>query len=107
MKRRSGFTVMAKLIGLVKPLTGFMVLAIIMGLAGHLFAAFITIFGGYAVLTVLGFETAFGLKAVFLCVLLFAVLRAVLRYAGFAEALSCKIGGQGQGGLDLGHYFGY
>ena len=81
MKRRSGFTVMAKLIGLVKPLTGFMVLAIIMGLAGHLFAAFITIFGGYAVLTVLGFETAFGLKAVFLCVLLFAVLRAVLRYA--------------------------
>lgn len=81
MRRRSGFTVMARLIGLVKPLTGFMVLAITMGLAGHLFAAFITIFGGYAVLDVLGVETAFGLKAVFICVLLFAVLRAVLRYA--------------------------
>lgn len=81
MRRRSGFTVMARLIGLVKPLTGFMVLAIIMGLAGHLFAAFITIFGGYAVLDVLGAETALGLKEVFICVLLFAVLRAVLRYA--------------------------
>lgn len=39
---------MARLIGLVKPLTGFMLLAILMGLIGHLCAAFITIFGGYA-----------------------------------------------------------
>ena len=46
---------MGKLIGLVKPLTGYMVLAITMGLIGHLCASFITIFGGYAVLTVLGF----------------------------------------------------
>ena len=36
MKRRSGFTVMARLIGLVKPLTGYMILAITMGLIGHL-----------------------------------------------------------------------
>ena len=45
MKRRSGFAVMARLIGLVKPLTGFMILAVIMGLAGHLCASFITILG--------------------------------------------------------------
>lgn len=32
MKKRSGFTVMARLIGLVKPLSGYMVLAILMGL---------------------------------------------------------------------------
>lgn len=50
MKKRSGFQVMARLIKLVKPLTGFMLLAILMGLVGHLCAAFITIFGGYAVL---------------------------------------------------------
>jgi len=81
MKRRSGFTVMARLIGLVRPLAGFMVLAIIMGLAGHLVAAFITIFGGYAVLDVLDFETAISMKTVFVCVLIFAILRAVLRYA--------------------------
>lgn len=55
-KRRSGFTVMARLIGLVKPLTGHMLLAVLLGLLGHLCAAFITIFGGYAVLTVLQLE---------------------------------------------------
>ena len=64
MKRRSGFAVMARLIGLVKPLIGFMVLAIVMGLTGHLLAAFITILGGYAVLGVLGVDTAFPLTAV-------------------------------------------
>ena len=72
---------MARLIGLVKPLAGFMVLAVAMGLAGHLCASFITIFGGYAVLGLLGFDTPLGLKAMFASVVLFAVLRAVLRYA--------------------------
>ena len=81
MKRRSGFTVMARLIGLVKPLAGFMVLAVAMGLSGHLCASFITIFGGYAVLGLLGFDTPLGLKAMIASVVLFAVLRAVLRYA--------------------------
>ncbi len=47
---------MARLIGLVKPLTGYMFLAIFMGLIGHLCAAFITIFGGYAVLDALEFD---------------------------------------------------
>ena len=52
--KRSHFKVMARLIGLVRPLTGYMILAITMGLIGHLCAAFITIFGGYALLDVLG-----------------------------------------------------
>lgn len=81
MKRRSGFTVMARLIGLVRPLTGFMLLAVAMGLIGHLLAAFITILGGYAVLGVLGMDTALPLTAIFVCVVVFAVFRAVLRYA--------------------------
>ena len=72
---------MARLINLVKPLTGFMVLAVVMGLIGHLCASFITILGGYAVLDLLGFHTSFSLKVIFACVLVFAVLRAVLRYA--------------------------
>ncbi len=80
--RRSGFKVMARLMGLVRPLTGFMILAIVMGLAGHLCAAFITIFGGYAVLDVLGVpgDMVLSLRTVFVCVLVFAVLRAALRY---------------------------
>ncbi len=81
MKKRSGFAVMARLIGLVKPLSGYMVLAILMGLIGHLCAAFITIFGGFAVLALLGFETPVSLTAVFICVLLFALVRGVFRYA--------------------------
>ena len=81
MKKRSGFAVMARLIGLVKPLSGYMVLAILMGLVGHLCAAFITIFGGFAVLDLLGFETPVSLTAVFICVLLFALVRGLFRYA--------------------------
>ena len=81
MKKRSGFTVMMRLIGLVKPLAGFMVLAIVMGLIGHLCAAFITIFGGYAVLDLLRFDVPISLTAIFIAVVVFALVRGVLRYA--------------------------
>lgn len=80
MRKRSGFTVMARLVGLVRPLTGYMVLAILMGLIGHLCASFITVFGGFAVLKLLGMDAPLSLGAVFSCVLLFALLRAGLRY---------------------------
>ena len=58
-----------------------MVLAILMGLVGHLCAAFITIFGGFAVLDLLGFATPVALKTTFVCVLLFALVRGIFRYA--------------------------
>lgn len=79
--KRSGFQVMKKLIGLVKPLTGYMTLAVLMGLAGHLCASFITIFGGFAILVMLGCETVFSLKMIFCSVVIFAILRGFLRYA--------------------------
>ena len=72
---------MARLIGLVKPLTGFMLLAILMGLIGHLCAAFLTIFGGFAVLEVLELDTLFSLSLLFACMAIFALLRGLLRYA--------------------------
>ena len=72
---------MARLIGLVKPLAGYMFLAIFMGLIGHLCAAFITIFGGYAVLEALRFDTPFTLTILFVCLVVFAVVRGFLRYA--------------------------
>lgn len=81
MKKRSAFIVMTKLIGLVKPLTGFMVLAIFMGLIGHLAATFITVFGGFAVLEILEFDTPFTLTIIFVSVMIFALVRGVLRYA--------------------------
>ena len=80
-KRRGGFTVMARLIGLVKPLSGFMILAILMGLAGNLCASFITILGGYAILDVLGIGAGISLGVIFTLAVLFALVRAGLRYA--------------------------
>lgn len=80
MKRRSGFAVMARLIGLVRPLVGFMVLAILMGLAGHLCAAFLTIFGGYALAGALGLAVPFSLPVLFGAVIVFALVRGLLRY---------------------------
>lgn len=77
---RSNFSVMAKLIQLVKPLAGFMLLAIIIGLAGHLCAAYITIFGGYAILKELGFSLPFTMTQIFIIVGIFALLRGILRY---------------------------
>lgn len=81
MKKRSGFNVMMRLIGLVKPLAVYMILAIIMGLIGHLCASFITIFGGYAILSATGGNSPLPLVALFVCVVAFAVVRGGLRYA--------------------------
>lgn len=72
---------MASLIGLVKPLSGFMILAVLMGLAGHLCAAFITVFGGYGILKALHFDIPFSLTLIFAGVCVFALMRGILRYA--------------------------
>ena len=79
--KRSGSQIMARLVGLVKPLTGYMILAITMGLIGHLCAAFITVFGGYAILQVLHPEWSMNLGFLFAAVLIFALVRGFLRYA--------------------------
>lgn len=79
--KRSGLNVMARLIGLVKPMLGFMLLAIAMGLLGNLCATFITVFGGCAILNVLHPEWSMSLGWLFAAVLLFALVRGFLRYA--------------------------
>lgn len=80
MKKRNNFAVMKNLIHLVKPLTGYMILAILMGLLGHLCASFITIFGAFGILQVLGMWKG-SLGFLFIGVAVFAVLRGILRYA--------------------------
>ena len=79
--KRSGFHIMTRLIGLVRPLTGYMILAVVMGVVGHLCASFITIFGGYALLLVLHPEWSFDMWFLFAAMLIFALLRGFLRYA--------------------------
>lgn len=81
MKKRNGFVVMGRLVGLVKPLAGWMVLAITMGLIGNLCATFITVLGGYALLDALGQNAGIVMGAAFACMAVCALVRGVLRYA--------------------------
>ena len=59
-----------------------MLAAIAMGVVGHFCATFITIFGGFGLLTAAGLESPVAsVGTVFVCILVFALLRGVLRYA--------------------------
>lgn len=78
--RRGGLQVMARLVGLVRPLAGFMALAILMGLAGHLCASAITVLAGYGLLGVLGDAAGLPLGAVIAVMAACAVARGLLRY---------------------------
>lgn len=80
MKKRSNLEIMAKLIGMVRPLLGYMLLAITLGLIGHLLASFITIFAGYAALKVWGFPIAHSIAFFFVCMVVFAIARGFARY---------------------------
>ncbi len=81
MKKRSGFQIMLRLVGLVKPLAGYMLIAIVMGVIGHMAATFITVFGGFAIARVAGVEVSLSLTDIFISVGVFALVRGVLRYA--------------------------
>lgn len=80
-KRRSGIQVMAGLIGMIKPLLGYMFIAIAMGCIGNLMATFITVLGGYGFLGVFGGYEGVNLTLIFVLLVAFAVLRGILRYA--------------------------
>lgn len=80
-KRRSGLNITFRLLGLVKPLMGIMFLAIFMGTLGFLTAIFIPVFGAFALVDVLGVNTILSLKTITISVLIFALLRGILRYA--------------------------
>ena len=80
MKKRSKAGTLLKMLGLVKPLTGFMCLAVLTGTLAFLAVQFIPILGGFAVLHGLGHDTPISITAIWVCLVLFALLRAVLRY---------------------------
>lgn len=93
--RRSAVVIMGKLIGLVKPLFPIMMAAILLGTLGYLCAIFLTIFAGQGILS--GLKELFdivaakngkgvwiahltGVKVLFVCMIVMAVLRGVLHY---------------------------
>lgn len=80
-KNRSACGVMLGLIGMVKPLLGLMILAILMGCMGNLAATFITVLGGVGLGKVLGFYTDLTWQFLFTVILILAVSRGILRYA--------------------------
>lgn len=80
-KTRSALVIMMRLIKLVGPLTGYMALAVVMGVLGNACASSITILGGFAVARVLGLFDAASLGALFAIAAAAAVARGLLRYA--------------------------
>lgn len=80
MKKRSKIGTLLKMLTLVKPLTGFMILAVTCGTLAYLAVQFIPILGGFAVLNGLGFNTPISITAIWVCLVIFALLRSVLRY---------------------------
>ncbi len=80
-KKRSGLAVMIGLVGMIRPLLGYMLIAIVMGCIGNLMATFITLLGGYGFLGVAGAIDNVSLTLVFTLLIIFAVLRGILRYA--------------------------
>ena len=80
-KKKNGFQIMLELLGMIRPLMGFMLLAILMGCIGNLVATFITIFGGYGLLSVAGLYNKLTITTIFTVIIIFAVIRGILRYA--------------------------
>ncbi|SMB91579.1 ATP-binding cassette, subfamily C [Peptoniphilus asaccharolyticus DSM 20463] len=77
-KIREYLILVKKLIVLVKPLKGVMLLAILFGSLGHIIATAIPFVGGYGIIKVQSME--FNLKTLAILLFVFAVLRSILRY---------------------------
>lgn len=89
VQRRSALTITTRLIGLVKPLAPFMVLAICFGVIGYLCAIFLTIIAGYALAGILAGTTPaarLGIEAItdptpyFVALVVLGIARGVLHY---------------------------
>lgn len=79
MQKRSNVKVCFHLIHLVRPLTGFMILAVLMGFLGHLCATAIPVLGGIAFLSMID-QTGFSLTGIFIAAALCALFRGILHY---------------------------
>ena len=81
MKKRSNWNLTGRLLKLVKPLLAAEITAIVMGVAGFVSATFLTIFGAWAILGLMGFPTPMVQKIMYTWIIIFAVCRGFLGYA--------------------------
>lgn len=72
--------VMAGLVGLVRPLVGWMILAVVLGVLGFVAAIFLTVFGMYALMDVAGFPFPLGFAGALGLVATCGLVRGPLRY---------------------------
>ena len=79
-RRRSNFSIMARLVGLTRPLLPVMVLAIVLGVLGFLAAIFLTVFAAYGLLGAAGSWDVVPLGAACALVAVCGVVRGPLRY---------------------------
>ena len=80
LKKRNSLQIMFQLAGLIKGLTGYMLLAISMGTIGHLCATFIPVLGVIALLTILNGIHIFSITTLFILLIICGILRGALRY---------------------------
>ena len=79
-KKQSKFAVLFKMLGLVRPLSGYMCLAVTAGTLAYLAVQFIPVLGGYAILSGLGLDAPLALNTIWILLPLLALLRAILRF---------------------------
>lgn len=79
-RRRSNFSIMARLVGLTRPLLPVMALAIVLGVLGFLAAIFLTVFAAYGLLGAAGAWGALPVGAACALVAVCGVVRGPLRY---------------------------
>ncbi|MEG0295537.1 MAG: thiol reductant ABC exporter subunit CydC [Clostridium sp.] len=80
MERKSGFSIMKRLIVELKPLTPFMVITIVMGVLGFLAAISIATFAAVGLGAVIDHASVITLKSAMIVMGVCAVLRGLLRY---------------------------
>ena len=79
-QRQSKIAVLFKMLGLVRPLTAYMILAVAAGTLAYLAVQFIPVLGGYAILSGLGLDVPLSLNMIWILLPVLALLRAILRF---------------------------
>jgi len=79
-KKPSKFVTLFKMLGLVRPLTSYMILAVAAGTLAYLAVQFIPVLGGYAILNGLGLDVPIAVGTIWILLPVLALVRAILRF---------------------------
>lgn len=79
-KKPSKLVTLFKMLGLVRPLTSYMILAVAAGTLAYLAVQFIPVLGGYAILSGLGLDVPIAVGTIWILLPVLALVRAILRF---------------------------